>query len=58
MKIEKVVHWYFVVIEKGKEQIVSYGDSRKYTQQEALDKMLLKYPDCRIASKEDLDRLL
>jgi len=58
MAIEKVIHWYFVIIEKGKEQITSYGDSRKYTQQEALDRMLLKYPNCRIASKEDMNRLL
>jgi hypothetical protein len=56
--MNKVQHWYFVVIEKGKEVIGSYGDSTRYTQEEAFNKMKIKYPDCRIATEDDMDRLL
>ena len=56
--MSKVTHWYFVTDVKGKEEIVSYGDSGRYTQEEAFSKMQKKYPNCRIATKEDMNRLL
>lgn len=57
--MEKVTHWYFVYINKeGKEKIFSYSDSREYTQLEALNKAKKKYTNCKIATKEDLNKLL
>ena len=56
--MEKIKHWYFVVKENNKEVIVSYGDSRDYTQEEAYEKIKKRYPNCKIATKEDMDKLL
>ena len=56
----KVTHWYFVVTESdGHESIVSYGDSSKYTLDQAVEKMVQKYGgDFRIATEEDMNHLL
>ena len=54
----KVTYWYFVITnKKGKEEIVGYGDSREYKQDEAFQKMKEKFPNCRIATQEDENRL-
>lgn len=54
--MQKETHWYFVIKEGEKETVVSYGDSRNYTQDEAYRKIKAKYPNCRIATKKDLDK--
>lgn len=59
MRSWEVKGWYFVVVNKqGKEQIVAYGDSRTCTEKHAFARMKELYPGCRIATKEDMNRLL
>jgi len=55
--MEKRKSWYFVYTnEKGKKEFGAYGDSKQYTQEEALNKMIELYPDSRIAIKGDLEK--
>lgn len=53
----RIIHWYFIVKENGKDTIVSYGDSSRYTQEEAFSKMKVRYPNCKIATDQDVNRL-
>lgn len=57
-RMNRPIHWYYVNVFNGKEEVMSYGDDGEYTQEESFELIKKRYPNCRIATDEDLDRLL